>query len=70
LNHREITITTLNHDYTATEPRWQSTIDIFISRRRSNEFSKKEIAVTTRKVYREVDQQVYKVGQDSTEAAC
>jgi hypothetical protein len=37
----EITITIQNHDYTATEPRWQSTIDIYISRRRSNEHSKR-----------------------------
>jgi len=45
---REITITIPNHDYTATEPRWQSTIDIIISRRRSNEhFKKGEIAVST-----------------------
>jgi len=37
----EITITIQNHDYTATEPRWQSTIDICLSRRRSNELSKR-----------------------------
>ena len=29
-NHRQITSTILNHDYTATEPRWQSTIDIYV----------------------------------------
>ena len=46
-NHRVITITSLNHDYTATEPRWHSTIGIIISRRRNTEFSKKEIDVTT-----------------------
>jgi hypothetical protein len=53
---REISITIRNHDYTVTEPRWQSTIDIFISRRQSNEFSKgRDSYVYTIKSYRQVE---------------
>ena len=37
----EITITILNHDYTATEPRWQSTIDMMKSSTEQRIFKKK-----------------------------
>jgi len=40
-NHREITITIQNHNYTTTAPRWQLTIEIYISRQRINDLSKR-----------------------------
>jgi len=60
LNHisydREISITIPNHDYSATEPRWQSTIDICLSRRRSNKFSNEgDCRARSVKSYRRVE---------------
>jgi len=40
--YRKILITIPNHDCTATESRWQSTIDRYLSHRRSNKHSKRE----------------------------
>jgi hypothetical protein len=45
--HREITNTILNHDYTATEPRWQSTINMMEkSSTEQRIFNNREIAVS------------------------
>jgi hypothetical protein len=54
-NHTEITITILNHDYTATEPRWQSTIDMMKSSTEQRIFKKEgDSRVKSVKSYRQV----------------
>ena len=54
-NPREIKITILNHDYTATEPRWQSTIDMMKSSTEQRIFKKEgDSRVRSVKSYRPV----------------